>query len=49
MQNISFIDINECDAQNECHANADCSNSIGSYECICRQGYAGNGTECSGI
>ena len=30
-----------------CNANANCTNSIGSYECHCKLGYFGNGIECS--
>ena len=40
-------DIDECqDGDNECHSNADCLNSIGSYSCQCKPGYQGSGFIC---
>jgi len=43
-----FIDINECSlGTSNCHINAICSNTIGSYECHCKPGFIGNGIECS--
>ena len=39
-------DIDEC-AQNPCHDNASCINSIGSYECHCDSGFSGNGKNCT--
>ena len=43
------IDENECEAgTHSCDANAQCSNTIGSFTCACLQGYAGNGLSCSG-
>ena len=32
-----------------CHVNATCNNTIGSYQCKCVAGYAGNGVNCEGI
>jgi len=32
---------------NNCSAQANCVNTIGSYECHCFPGYYGNGIECS--
>ena len=32
-----------------CHVNATCNNIIGSYQCKCVAGYAGNGVNCEGI
>ncbi|XP_065196427.1 uncharacterized protein LOC135827918 [Sycon ciliatum] len=43
------VDSNECTARTHgCHANANCSNILGSYTCACSTGYQGNGTHCSG-
>ena len=41
-------DINECEGTNDCSANADCSNTVGSYRCDCREGFEGTGKLCSG-
>ena len=45
-----FEDENECsmDSTNNCHGNAICTNSVGSYNCECAAGYTGNGTNCEG-
>lgn len=44
---IPIADINEC-AENldDCHPDADCINTIGSYQCRCRPGFTGNGRQC---
>jgi len=43
-----LIDVNECSLETfNCHSDANCINSIGSYECQCKPGYIGNGIECS--
>ena len=43
-------DINECrKGNNECDPNAECTNTEGSYDCVCRSGYTGNGRSCTGI
>ena len=55
VQNINFcllslLDINECTTnQDICHSNAWCNNTIGGYNCTCRDGYEGNGTVCNGM
>ena len=42
-------DIDECSADpSPCDADADCTNSEGSYSCTCKQGFAGDGTSCQG-
>ena len=43
-------DIDECSIQGvaECHTEAYCNNTDGSYECTCGVGYAGDGYNCSG-
>ncbi|XP_068737341.1 loricrin-like isoform X1 [Montipora capricornis] len=42
-------DIDECSSENECHVNARCTNTIGSYNCSCKKGYGGDGRNCSDI
>lgn len=44
------IDLNECilGTQN-CHTQATCNNTIGSFTCKCNSGYSGNGVSCTGI
>ena len=48
---ISLIiptDINECiSGSTECHDNATCTNSDGSYECTCDIGFSGDGFNCT--
>ena len=40
-------DIDECETDNNnCHENAQCFNTEGSFTCSCYLGYAGDGTEC---
>ena len=44
-----FIDNNECIlATHNCHNNATCLNSNGSFTCLCNTGYSGNGVSCGG-
>ena len=45
-----LLDVNECDdpGGNDCHRNASCTDTIGSYTCTCMLGYSGNGTYCEG-
>ena len=45
-----FADVDECASgeTNECHSNALCTNSEGSYVCRCERGYSGDGRNCSG-
>ena len=46
---ISFIpDNDECSSANECHQNASCHNTKGSYNCTCKDGFEGDGKNCSG-
>ncbi|KAF3980671.1 MAG: hypothetical protein HFP76_00915 [Methylococcales symbiont of Iophon sp. n. MRB-2018] len=32
----------------DCHDDADCMDTDGSFECTCRPGYSGDGFNCSG-
>ena len=43
-------DIDECanDDLNNCHEDANCTNTEGSFNCSCNDGYSGSGTECAG-
>ena len=46
-----FTDINECEDPGGsilCDENAECNDTDGSYECVCRTGYSGDGFNCSG-
>ena len=42
--------MDECSADetNDCDPNALCNNTNGSYTCRCKEGYTGNGRNCSG-
>ena len=40
-------DINECAlGSDDCDENAECTDNIGSFICVCNHGYSGTGTEC---
>lgn len=46
-----YIDINECknDTLNDCAEDAICNNVVGSYMCMCKKGYTGEGNKaCNG-
>jgi len=46
---LSFLDIDECSSGvHTCHADARCTNTIGSYTCQCNPGYHGDGRTCAG-
>ena len=41
-------DIDECVEEiSQCHDNATCTNTVGSYNCICEYGYTGDGLNCT--
>jgi len=45
-----YLDIDECSINNgECHDQAICANTPGSFSCACKPGYSGNGLNCTGI
>ena len=42
-------DIDECTTNtHKCDANAQCNNTDGSYNCSCREGFYGDGKNCTG-
>ena len=45
-----FTDVNECENEqtNPCDRHAICNNTIGSYSCHCKQGFVGDGFNCTG-
>jgi len=44
------LDIDECLlGTNNCHSQANCINTIGSFNCICKSGYQGSGVDCYGM
>ena len=45
-----FIDIDECTSlgDNDCGSNALCTNTNGSYSCNCKDGFQGDGINCTG-
>jgi hypothetical protein len=46
-QCLACSDINEClTGDNACPSNSFCSNLVGSYRCICKEGYSGDGQTC---
>ena len=49
---ISFVllDIDEClITSHACDVTANCTNTDGSYNCTCKEGYTGDGDSCRGI
>ena len=42
-------DIDECsNGSHVCDVNANCTNTVGSHNCTCKEGFTGNGRSCSG-
>lgn len=45
---IVLLDINEClSSTDNCNVNANCANTVGNFTCTCKDGYEGDGVECS--
>ena len=46
---INVADLDECDTNTyNCDVKADCVNNAGSYSCVCKAGYTGDGQTCRG-
>ena len=45
---VIFTDVDECEGENGCHANATCTNTPGTYNCTCDIKFTGNGFDCEG-
>jgi len=44
------LDVNKCDTDNGgCDQHASCNYVDGSYSCLCKQGYIGNGYNCTSM
>ncbi|XP_067906168.1 uncharacterized protein [Heterodontus francisci] len=42
--------VNECQTgSHDCHSSASCFNSPGSFQCVCRAGYTGDGRTCTDV
>ena len=42
-------DFDECNnGSHDCHSNATCINTAGYFECKCKDGYIGDGRNCTG-
>ena len=48
---IQTLDVDECAmaSTNDCNANAECVNTVGSFRCNCKPGFTGDGKDCTGI
>ena len=42
------VNVDEC-LDNPCHADATCTDTEGSYDCACNEGFEGDGTECVAV
>ena len=42
------IDIDECNETHTCRENSSCTNTIGSYDCVCDEGYKKIDNICQG-
>ena len=43
-----YADVDECESdEDNCHENANCTNTVGSFTCSCNPGYTGDGVTCT--
>lgn len=46
---LFLLDVDECnDGSHDCHSDATCKNTAGYFKCKCKDGYSGNGRNCTG-
>ena len=46
---VNNTDVNECELDyDDCHTDADCTNTEGAFTCACKSGYEGDGNTCLG-
>ena len=43
---LQITDIDECELSTPCDSNANCTDTVGSFDCFCNVGYSGNGLVC---
>ena len=48
INNCEYFVSKELCSTGPCDANADCTDTVGSYICTCRTGFTGNGVTCTG-
>lgn len=47
---LSYLDRDECLTNtHDCDPNAYCTNSNGTFDCTCNEGFTGNGKTCKGM
>ena len=46
---IQPVDVNECElGMHTCNSSANCTDTNGSFNCTCREGFEGDGFNCTG-
>ena len=47
---LMCLDVDECSEESDdCDSNADCTNTDGSFTCVCKTGWTGDGKTCTGM